>query len=182
MAASNTNVPTTADVIAPETPWHAAFPPVKGLPGHVTKEEVLSWFLRGEKSGMGFVLVDVRRMDHKGGTIRGSLNLPAQSLYPSIPALYAVLKSAGVEAVVWYCGLCFHYKPLEPRFEGEPTLGLGSSSGRGPRAAGWFQDYIDGKGDKQMKSCVLRGGIKEWAKAGGKFVEWMDGFEEEVWR
>ena len=40
----------------------------------------------------------------QGGTIRGSLNLPAQSLYPSIPTLYAVLSAARVEKVIWYCG------------------------------------------------------------------------------
>jgi len=33
-----------------------------------------------------------------------------------------------------------------------------------------------------MKSLVLEGGIKDWAKAGGEFVELMDGFEEGVWR
>jgi hypothetical protein len=40
----------------------------------------------------------------KGGTIRGSLNLQAQSLYPTIPALYAVLSQTPIHAVVWYCG------------------------------------------------------------------------------
>ncbi len=40
----------------------------------------------------------------KGGTIQGSLNLPAQSLYPSIPTLYAVLSAAKIEVVIWYCG------------------------------------------------------------------------------
>jgi arsenical-resistance protein 2 len=39
----------------------------------------------------------------QGGTIRGSINLPAQSLYPTIPALYSVLKAAGVRKVIWYC-------------------------------------------------------------------------------
>lgn len=49
----------------------------------------------------------------QGGTIRGSLNLPCQSLYPTRPALYTLLKSGGVENVIWYCGemvllLSFH--------------------------------------------------------------------------
>lgn len=33
-----------------------------------------------------------------------------------------------------------------------------------------------------MKSVILRGGIKGWAAAGGEYVEWMDGYEEGVWR
>jgi len=40
----------------------------------------------------------------KGGTIRGSINLPAQSLYPTIPTLYALFASAKVKMVIWYCG------------------------------------------------------------------------------
>lgn len=60
---------------------------------------------------------------------------------------------------------------------------LGSSSGRGPRCAGWFQDYIDdiAKFNKRtnMKVLVLKGGIKGWVKDfEGALV---DGFEEKHW-
>lgn len=77
--------------------------------------------------GKDIVLVDLRRTDHEvsvigelffscwladlpydcllqGGTIRGSINLPAQTLYHSIPTLYALFTSAGVKTVIWYCG------------------------------------------------------------------------------
>jgi arsenical-resistance protein 2 len=40
----------------------------------------------------------------QGGTIRGSINLPAHSLYPTLPAVYALLSSSGVKHVIWYCG------------------------------------------------------------------------------
>jgi len=40
----------------------------------------------------------------QGGTIRGSINLPAQSLWPTIPTLYEVFKAAGLRRIVWYCG------------------------------------------------------------------------------
>lgn len=46
----------------------------------------------------------------QGGTIRGSLNLPAQSLYPTIPTLYSLLSNSGVKHVVWYCGQCCHFR------------------------------------------------------------------------
>ena len=58
----------------------------------------------------------------------------------------------------------------------------GSSRGRGTRAAGWFQDYLDDQGDTQMASVILEGGIKGWATAGGEFVKWMDGYDEAVWK
>ena len=40
----------------------------------------------------------------QGGTILTSLNLPAQSMYPSMPTLYALCVAAGVKSVVFYCG------------------------------------------------------------------------------
>ncbi len=39
----------------------------------------------------------------QGGTIRGSINLPAQSLYPTIPTLYTVFKAACIHTIIWYC-------------------------------------------------------------------------------
>jgi arsenical-resistance protein 2 len=68
-----------------------------------------------------FILIDLRRTDHEvlsttldrthaiisntiqGGTIRGSINLPAQGLYPTIPTLYALFKAAGLRKLIWYC-------------------------------------------------------------------------------
>lgn len=107
-----------------------------------------------------FVLVDLRRTDHEGGTIRGSINLPAQSLWPTIPTLYSILKAASVRKVIWYCS---------------------SSRGRGNRAAGWFADYISDQGDGDMRSLVLVNGIKGWATAGPEYTEWMDEYDESVW-
>ncbi|KIL93944.1 oxidoreductase [Fusarium avenaceum] len=56
-----------------------------------------------------------------------------------------------------------------------------SSRGRGPRAAGWFQDYINKRGDDSIESVILSEGISGWAKAGGEFVEWMDEYDGAVW-
>ncbi|RYP09702.1 hypothetical protein DL764_001128 [Monosporascus ibericus] len=62
----------------------------------------------------GFLLVDLRRNDHdhdvivdacnmgQGGTIRGSINLPAQSLYHSIPTLYSSSRGRGNRAAGWF--------------------------------------------------------------------------------
>ncbi|KAH7031374.1 Rhodanese-like domain-containing protein [Microdochium trichocladiopsis] len=142
-------------------PWHAAFPaPRTTEPGAVSREEMLE-LLRTATAGKDYVLVDLRRNDYEGGTIKTSINLPAQSLYPTIPALYKLFETAGVKQVIWYCG---------------------SSSGRGTRAAGWFQDYIDSQGGEVMRSVILQGGIKGWVAAGAAHTAQMDGFVAEAWQ
>merc|ERR1712000_312621 len=114
---------------ASTAPWHAAYPAPEHQPGSLTREVVLK--LMKEVSSVAkqdFVLIDLRRNDHEGGTIRGSINLPAQSIYPTIPKLYSMFKAAGLRKIIWYCS---------------------SSRGRGTRAAGWFSDYIADRGDDE---------------------------------
>lgn len=77
----------------------------------------------------------------QGGTIRGSINLPAQSLYPTLPAVYATLRAAGLRKVIFYCGLypslsvsaCGFYpltrrKGRPPAAEAEPQPGWPTTS------------------------------------------------------
>ncbi|KAL8341218.1 hypothetical protein RB601_005730 [Gaeumannomyces tritici] len=157
--------PTTTVAPTPP-PWHATYPaPRKPEQQGATREEVLAMLkaqLKDQNRGgpRDFVLVDLRRTDYEGGTIRGSINLPAQSLWPTIPTLYSVLKAASVRKVIWYCS---------------------SSRGRGTRAAGWFADYISDQGDGDMRSLVLVDGIKGWATAGPEYTEWMDEYNEPAW-
>ncbi|KAK9390161.1 Rhodanese-like domain-containing protein [Lipomyces mesembrius] len=143
-----------------ESPWHAAYPDARTVAASITRLELLKWFREGKMPGRDFVLIDLRRADHEGGTIRGSLNFPAQSLYPTIPALHSLLTAAKVSAVVWYCG---------------------SSRGRGTRAAGWFADYIAEQNNSTLKSLVLEGGIKGWAAAGEEYTQLMDEYDESAW-
>ncbi|KAJ5195080.1 arsenate reductase (Arc2) [Penicillium cinerascens] len=142
------------------TQWHEAYPAPMSKVDALPRQELLRWLREGKQAGRDFVLVDVRRNDFEGGTIRGSLNLPCQSLYPTRPALYTLLKSGGVENVIWYCGSC---------------------GGRGPRAAAWFADYLVEKRDSTMKSMILEGGIKGWAAAGPEYTELMDEYDASVW-
>jgi arsenical-resistance protein 2 len=58
---------------------------------------------------------------------------------------------------------------------------LGSSRGRGTRAAGWFADYIKDQNDARMESGILEEGIKGWATAGDEYVKMMDGYDASVW-
>lgn len=102
-----------------ETPWHASYPAPRTVAPSLSRQELLQWFREGKRAGTDFVLVDVRRTDFEvcrgitvdiradikqGGTIQGSLNLPVQSLYPTIPTLYSLLSNGKVKHVVWYCG------------------------------------------------------------------------------
>ncbi|KAI9376083.1 Rhodanese-like domain-containing protein [Aspergillus egyptiacus] len=146
-----------------EIPWHAAFPtPRTTEPASLPRETVLHWLREGKKPGVDFLLVDLRRTDFEGGTIKGSLNLPAQSLHPTLPTLLALVRSAGVRDVAFYCG---------------------SSMGRGTRAAGWFADYLQDQGvsEDEVKSWRLEGGIKGWVKAGEEYTALMEGFDRTVW-
>ncbi|KAF2187858.1 Rhodanese-like protein [Zopfia rhizophila CBS 207.26] len=136
--------------------WAAAFPGPRHTAALIPREAVMS-----DLSSPQLLLVDVRRTDFEGGTIRGSLNLPAHSFYMNRAVLYDLCKRAGVKQVAFYCG---------------------SSNGRGPRCSGWFADYIAEKGDTDMQSLTLAGGIKGWVKAGAKYTENVDGYEAEYWK
>lgn len=85
--------------------------------------------------------------------IRGAINLPAHSFFPTLPSLLPLLRT--YKRVIFHCQ---------------------SSSGRGPRCAGWLQDALDAlpASDEGAKPdvVVLKGGIKEWYR--------LYGGEEEV--
>ncbi|TAQ90125.1 hypothetical protein B7494_g1528 [Chlorociboria aeruginascens] len=114
-----------------------------------------------EPGPKGFLLVDVRGADWEGGTIKTSLNLPAQSFYQTRKTLFDLCDRAGIKQVIFYCGW--------------PVMG--------PRCAGWMQDYLDDISKfgrrSDLKILVLKGGIKEWTK--GFEGALMDGFEEKYW-
>ncbi|KAJ5948490.1 hypothetical protein N7454_001797, partial [Penicillium verhagenii] len=152
-SSSNQNTPATPTA----QPWHAAYPAPKCTAPGVERQLVLQWLREGRKN---FVLVDLRRNDFEGGTIRGSLNLPAQSLFPSLPSLHSAISGGKVKQVIWYCG---------------------SSGGRGTRAAAWFADYLEQEHDTELKSLVLEGGIKGWVASGKDYTEWMDGYDASHW-
>ncbi|KAJ5102292.1 hypothetical protein NUU61_004514 [Penicillium alfredii] len=143
-----------------ESPWHAKYPAPRTVAASISRQELLQWFQEGKEAGKDFVLVDLRRTDFDGGTIRGSLNLPAQSLYPTLPTFYSLLQNSRVKHVVWYCG---------------------SSRGRGTRAAGWFADLIEDNRDTALTSVVLEGGIKGWAGAGMEYTSFMDEYDASAW-
>lgn len=64
----------------------------------------LTWFGGRSLGWKGETCQIEANMIGQGGTIRGSINLPAHSLYPTLPAVYALLSSSGAKHVLWYCG------------------------------------------------------------------------------
>jgi arsenical-resistance protein 2 len=101
-------------------PWHKAYPePSTKSPEQLSRDELLGWIHHGKQAGKDFLVVDVRKLDHtvsfpfdnylclltlKGGFLRGSLNLPVESLYPSLSTIYNMCKNSSVDTVIWYCG------------------------------------------------------------------------------
>ncbi|THW20082.1 hypothetical protein D6D02_01566 [Aureobasidium pullulans] len=149
--------------LATDVPWYAGYPEARSSPATITRSDLLNMIEAGKKPGVDYILIDLRRTDHEGGTISGSINLPAQSLYPTIPTLYATFRAARIPKIIWYCG---------------------SSRGRGTRAAAWFADYLDDRHEDQvlMESIVLLEGIKGWATAGDEYNAKMQEYDAEIWK
>ncbi|CVK83607.1 hypothetical protein FPRO06_00413 [Fusarium proliferatum] len=112
----------------------------------------------GKNAHRDFLLVDVRRTDWEGGTIATSINLPAHTLYQTRPQIYHLVKQAGIKRIIFYCGSC---------------------GSRGPRCAGWMQDYLDEVEETEIKAEILIGGIKGWQKAYAGQL--MDSYDEKAW-
>jgi rhodanese-related sulfurtransferase len=84
---------------APKPNWHDAFPAPRTIAPTIRREEILPTLSSGD-----LLLVDVRRTDYEGGTVKGSLNLPAHSFYMNRASLFDLCKRAGVRKVAFYCG------------------------------------------------------------------------------
>ncbi|KAF2869424.1 hypothetical protein BDV95DRAFT_498187 [Massariosphaeria phaeospora] len=103
-------------------------------------------------SSPSLLLVDVRRTDYEGGTIKGSINLPAQSFYLNRAVLYELCKRAGVQRVAFYCGWFADYISEQ------------------------------GDSDTQLQSLTLGGGIKGWVQAGEAYIQQMEAYDAEYWK
>ncbi|KAM0749359.1 hypothetical protein T439DRAFT_290484, partial [Meredithblackwellia eburnea MCA 4105] len=139
-----------------EKPWYAVYPTPKSTPIQTSAEEVHELVKAHLASTDGdaslknhpeFLIVDVRRTDFDVAFIPTAINLPAHSLYPTLPSLLPLLTT--YKRVIFHCQ---------------------SSSGRGPRSAGWYQDLLDEKGitGEISRAEVLTGGIKGWVKKYGE--------------
>jgi arsenical-resistance protein 2 len=88
-------------------PWWTDFPEPRSVAARVGPEDVFQLLQDHEladKKPRSFLLVDARRTDCTGGTVRGAMNLPAHSFYPTRRILYDLCKQAGIQRVIFYCG------------------------------------------------------------------------------
>ncbi|KAF2674800.1 Rhodanese-like protein [Microthyrium microscopicum] len=159
----------SSKMVAPNDPA-SQFPQPRSVAPLMDPQQLVRQFMiLGDLLNAGTLLVDVRRTDYEGGTIRGSLNLPAQSFPLNMSTLFRLCAGDGlavISRVVFYCG---------------------SSNGRGPRCAGWFMDYVQER--CQMMEMpptpqvfVLDGGIKGWALRGEPFTHFMDVYVPSYWQ
>jgi len=73
-----------------DKPWHAAFPEPKLTAEIMPKARVATMLaLRGVGS---VLIIDVRKNDYEGGSIRDSLNIPAQGFWWNRGMLYVLFE------------------------------------------------------------------------------------------
>ncbi|KAF9016418.1 Rhodanese-like protein [Hymenopellis radicata] len=123
-----------------EAPWHASFPTPTSSVGRISAEDLHARLRAGDKD---VLVVDLRRTDFEIGFIKGAINLPAHSFYPTLPSLIPILSR--FKEVVFHCQSC-------------------TATSRAARASSWFQDALNERGIKEdeCKALILDGGIKGW--------------------
>ena len=84
--------------------------------------------------------------------MKGALNLPAHSFYPTRSTIGTVLSR--IPIAIFHCNSC-------------------SETGRGPRAAGWYREELQKQGVActQTTVWVLDGGVKEFSALYGEDAE-----------
>lgn len=129
--------------------WWIAYPtPSSNVPS-LDCDDVATLVKNNEED---YVVIDVRRTDRAGGHVRASEQCPAQTFYDELPCFHQIFREK--KQVIFYCG---------------------SSNGRGPRCAKWYQDYLNEVSDTHSKAYILSGGFKEWKKRFGSDPELVDG-------
>ncbi|KAF8478833.1 hypothetical protein JB92DRAFT_3045571 [Gautieria morchelliformis] len=136
----------SAEQKAPPDPWWLQFPAVKSTPERRDVAYLEELIRRSSETthGVDFAVIDVRGTDRTGSQVKDSIPYRAQDFYPQIDAFGERFKA--VPEVFFYCG---------------------SSNGRGPRVAGWYQDWLNTYGITSSKALVLNGGIKAWVERYG---------------
>ncbi|KAI0084180.1 Rhodanese-like domain-containing protein [Irpex rosettiformis] len=132
--------PTPQQWIEKTPDWARSLPQPKSNPPHISIAEVAE-LIRTKKPSVDFIVVDLRRADWDTNYIRTAINLPAHSLYQSLPSLLPLLQS--IPLVIFHCQSC-------------------SPVSRGSRAASWYQDALNEAGITTSQARILTGGIKAW--------------------
>ncbi|KAJ7695358.1 S-adenosyl-L-methionine-dependent methyltransferase [Mycena rosella] len=130
--------------------WWDAFPAVRATDVARISPVELAAMLR---DGPSIAVIDVRAEDHGGGHVEGSLNRKAQTFHTLLESFHAQV--VGAHTVIFYCS---------------------GSMERGPRCAGWYQDFLDSSGRSAPNVRVLDGGIRRWLDAYSEDAELTEGY------
>ncbi|KAJ1303028.1 hypothetical protein OPQ81_011229 [Rhizoctonia solani] len=129
-----------------ESQWHDAFPaPPFDTPR--ISAEALAEIITQKIAGLDYIVVDARRTDFENVFIKGAINLPAQSFYPTLPTITVLLSK--IPDVIFHCNSC-------------------TETGRGPRVAGWYAAQLKQLGITTSKAWILDGGIKRFGTLYGE--------------
>ncbi|KAJ7737909.1 S-adenosyl-L-methionine-dependent methyltransferase [Mycena maculata] len=122
--------------------WWDAFPVGWSTDVAPISPTELAAMLRNDPADVS--VIDVRGEDRDGGHINGSFHFPAQTFHNQLAEFHGQFAAAG--AVVFYCG---------------------GSVGRGPRCAGWYQDFLHANAIPGPTVLILNGGFRRWAEESG---------------
>jgi len=123
--------------------WHSAFPQPKGNGQPLAVEDLYALIKDSSKvPGKDYLVIDTRRADFETAFIKGAINLPAHSFYPTLPTIRTLISH--VPLLIFHCNSC---KP----------------GGRGQRVSGWYLDALGAEGSSdKVEVKYLEGGIKAW--------------------
>ncbi|KAJ3267273.1 hypothetical protein HDU77_003353 [Chytriomyces hyalinus] len=148
-----------------EPSWTDAFPTPTSKPARLTREECAALLKDGSLvNGKDFVFVDVRRTDFGGGTVRGAVNVHAQTFFDNLDAFTA--EYAAVKKVIFFCN---------------SSSWTDTKMGRGPRCAAWYQDALDTRGIKTSQAFVLSAGVKGWVNEFKDDASLTQDYDEQFW-
>ncbi|QRW19863.1 arsenite-transporting ATPase [Rhizoctonia solani] len=119
--------------------WYNAYPTPSFNTPRINAEK-LAETMANKVPGVDYVVVDISTLP-QNVFIKGAVNLPAQSFYPTLSTLTTVLSK--IPDVIFHCNSC-------------------TETGRGPRVAGWYADQLKLLGITTSKPWVLDGGIKKF--------------------
>lgn len=133
--------------------WLNAHDEPKAHATHSSPEEVLA-LLRDHPSTT--LVLDLRN-DRDNRYLSNSVHIPATSLsgYKNIKTELIeplLAEKVALETIVVHCN---------------------SSKSRGPKVAGWIEDYIE-ETDSALKVTVLDGGIDRWSELGVPYTEYLE--------
>ncbi|KAG9125973.1 hypothetical protein FRC07_005381 [Ceratobasidium sp. 392] len=134
-----------ANSSATDSQWYSTYPTPSFSSSRMSPED-LAELIDLKVVGVDYIVIDVRQTDFESMCIKGAINLPAQSFYPTISTITTMLSH--IPEVIFHCNSC-------------------KETGRGPRVAGWYAMELRKRGIETSKAWILDGGVKRFCELYG---------------